>query len=131
MQSTGKAETKMSLDHDLLPISEGRCLLEQSGSKDQHCSHRAPCAVNLLGPGENSLLGCVYIALRCSHCGELRQALGELPPSDNVACPVCGQNCSFVLLGSGLTKRLLPFHEIHTGEQTRWDRSTAEKNDSS
>ena len=118
-------------DYDLLPIAEDRCLGEQSGSKDQSWPDRAASAEGVLCPAENSLSACVYIALSCSHCGELRQALAELPQSASVACPVCGRSCAFVPLGSGRTKKMLPFHELHTGEQTRWDRWSAEKNDSS
>jgi len=121
----------MPLDHALLPIPEDRFLVEQSGAKDQSWPDRAASSDGVLCPAENSLFACVYIVLRCSHCGELRQALPELPQSVNVACPVCGRSCAFILLGSGRTKKTLPFHEFHTGEQTRWDRWTAEKNDSS
>lgn len=131
MQSARSTETQMPLDHDLLSTSQARCPQDQSRSKGQYPSvHRAASAERLLSPAENSLFACVYIALRCSHCGELRQALGALPQSDDVACPVCSRSCSFVPLGSGLTKKTLPFHEIHTAEQTRWDRWSAEKNDS-
>jgi DNA-directed RNA polymerase subunit RPC12/RpoP len=69
---------------------------------------------------QNQLVPCVYIALRCSHCGELRQALHLTPSSDSVACPECGIACSFILLGSGFTKAQLPFHELLSSEQTRW-----------
>lgn len=132
MQLSGTLETKMPLDHELLSNVENRTLPEQSRSGDQHRpAHRAAFAEDGPCPTEDSLLACVYIALRCSHCGELRQGLGELPQSCNVDCPECGRSCSFVLLGSGLTKKKLPFHEIHTGEQTRWERWSAEKNDSS
>jgi hypothetical protein len=64
----------------------------------------------------NGLASCVYIALRCSHCGELRQALSQPPGSETVLCPACGMACSFVLLGKGRTSRKLPFHEIHNRE---------------
>jgi len=66
------------------------------------------------------LVPCVYIALRCLHCGELRQALASAPSSASVACPVCNATCNFLLLGRGLTKSQLPFHELHPREQTRW-----------
>ena len=69
-----------------------------------------------------SLVPCVYIALLCSHCGDLRQALAALPDSEITVCPECARACAFVLLGSGLTKRVLPFHEIRPPEPTRWDR---------
>jgi len=68
------------------------------------------------------LVPCVYIALLCSHCGDLRQALAALPDSEITVCPECARACAFVLLGSGLTRRVLPFHEIRPPELTRWDR---------
>jgi hypothetical protein len=73
-----------------------------------------------LSRSQNQLAPCVYIALRCQHCGELRQALAAAPSSESVACPVCNATCNFVLLGHGLTKSQLPFHELHPREQTRW-----------
>jgi len=73
-----------------------------------------------------SLVPCVYIALLCSHCGDLRQALAALPDSEITLCPECARACAFVLLGSGLTKRVLPFHEIRPAESTRWDRRADE-----
>jgi hypothetical protein len=69
---------------------------------------------------QNQLVPCVYIALRCQYCGELRQALAAAPSLESVACPVCNATCNFVLLGHGLTKSQLPFHELHPREQTRW-----------
>jgi hypothetical protein len=69
---------------------------------------------------QNPLLPCVYIALRCPHCGELRQALASAPSSENVACPVCNATCNFLLLGRGLTTSQLPFHELYPRELTRW-----------
>jgi hypothetical protein len=66
------------------------------------------------------LLPCVYIALRCPHCGELRQALASDPSSENVPCPVCNATCNFLLLGRGLTTSQLPFHELYPRELTRW-----------
>src|SRR5579871_1987729 len=80
---------------------------------------------------QNHLVPCVYVALRCSHCGELRQALAVLPSPGDVPCPECGIACSFVLLGSGLTTRQLPFHEIRSGEQMRWITHEVDKIDCS
>ncbi|HEX3585803.1 MAG TPA: hypothetical protein VH024_07385 [Candidatus Angelobacter sp.] len=68
------------------------------------------------------LVPCVYIALLCSHCGELRQALATFPDSEITICPECARACAFVLLGSGLTRRVLPFHEIRPAEPICWDR---------
>ena len=66
---------------------------------------------------ENILAPCVYIGLRCLRCGDLRQALALLPVSITVLCPECGMDCSFVLLGKGLTRRSLPFHEVRWSER--------------
>jgi DNA-directed RNA polymerase subunit RPC12/RpoP len=66
---------------------------------------------------------CIYIAFRCSRCGAVRQAISQLPAQAVVACPECSQECAFVLLGSGLTSRSLPFHQVHIVEPTRWDPS--------
>ncbi|HEX4605331.1 MAG TPA: hypothetical protein VH724_15125 [Candidatus Angelobacter sp.] len=75
-------------------------------------AHRVP-AEEIPRPPVVVLVSCVYLALQCSHCGELRQALQELPASSTISCPVCGTSCSFITLGRGLTKNILPFHEIH------------------
>lgn len=65
----------------------------------------------------NVMAACVYLALRCSQCGELRQALAALPLTETVACPICGTACLFALLGKGLTSRALPFHEVHMSKE--------------
>ena len=67
-----------------------------------------------------ALRPCIYIALRCSRCGSVRQAITELPAQALVACPECSKECGFVVLGSGLTSRLLPFHQVHIIEPTQW-----------
>ena len=64
---------------------------------------------------------CIYIALSCSRCGSVRQAIAELPAQAVIACPECARECTFVLLGSGLTSRSLPFYQVHIIEPTRWD----------
>lgn len=74
---------------------------------------------------------CVYIALRCPNCGELRVALSTSPPSSEVECPVCNKGCAFTLLGSGLTKSQLPFHEIPPAERIRWTKRSTEVTDGS
>ena len=125
-------ETKMPLDHELPSIAKDRGFLDHSRSGDSYRPiHPAVSAAGILCPSQDSLVPCVYIALRCSHCGDLRQALAELPNCATVVCPECGRSCSFVLLGSGLTKKELPFHEVHSTEPTRWGRQIEEKNDSS
>jgi hypothetical protein len=68
----------------------------------------------------SQLVPCVYIALRCQHCGELRQALASAPLSENVDCPICSASCIFLLLGRGITSSPLPFHELYPRELTRW-----------
>lgn len=121
----------MPLDHELptLAIDAG----PPQQSTQPRPADRAPSANGLPRPSESVLVPCVYIALRCLRCGEIRQALGKLPGDHAVTCPECGQTCSFVLLGSGLTKQKLPFHRIHGTEPTRWDArdETDETNDSS
>jgi len=57
-------------------------------------------------------MACVYIGLQCPLCAEVRQALAELPSSPTVCCPQCGASCSFIPLGSGSTRRALPFFEL-------------------
>lgn len=69
---------------------------------------------------KNPLTPCVYIVLRCPDCGEFRLALATLPNSSEVGCPVCNRACAFAVLGSGLTKTQLPFHEIPPAERIRW-----------
>ena len=58
------------------------------------------------------LISCVYIGLQCSQCGDVRQALNDLPADETTFCPQCGTPCCFARLGTGLTSRELPFHEI-------------------
>jgi hypothetical protein len=63
--------------------------------------------------GKRPLAPCVYIGLQCPFCADVRQALAELPSSPTICCPQCGTSCSFVPLGSGATRRTLPFVEVH------------------
>ena len=130
--STATLENKMSVDHQL-SVTLDRPLSRSAATCPSH--HRALSAHETLrsvakpspdhrasSPADSSrsaakpLAPCVYIAFRCSHCGDVRQALPQLPSGDSLACPECGQPCSFVPLGSGLTRRELPFHEIHASE---------------
>jgi len=71
--------------------------------------------------GQRALHLCIYVALQCSRCGSVRQALTELPAQALIPCPECGRECSFFLLGRGLTSRDLPFHQVQIIEPTRWD----------
>ena len=79
-----------------------------------------------------TLVPCVYIALRCSHCGDLRQALAELPTVAPWSVPNVREIAVSFCSAPDSRKRQLPFHEVHSAEQTRWDRpKMEEKNDSS
>jgi hypothetical protein len=69
----------------------------------------APATLALPGSG---LAPCVYVALQCSLCGELRQALSALPSSPVIFCPQCRTACDFVVLGTGFTRRKPPFFEV-------------------
>lgn len=130
--SDRKLEMKMPLEHELQSIVNDPGPLKQSTFEAQHPpADQASSADGVPRRSESSLIPCVYIALMCPHCGPLRQALAELPDSDTVVCPECARNSRFVLLGSGLTKKKLPFHEVHSAEQARRDHRSKEKTDSS
>src|SRR6478752_3255386 len=101
-------EIKMSFDRQSLS-SPGQRGPQSSTSDGNQLSAQTVVAQSGL---QASLVPCVYIALLCSRCGDLRQALAALPDSEITLCPECARACAFVLLGSGLTKRVLPFHEI-------------------
>lgn len=110
-------EIKMSFDHQHVSGSVKPSALQQSHGPHQSSAH---------SDSQAPLASCVYIALLCSHCGELRQALAALPNTEIAVCPECARACAFVLLGSGLTRRVLPFHEIHPAPQTACDHSSDE-----
>src|SRR5437660_12257110 len=63
-----------------------------------------------------SLTACVYLALQCPRCGDVRQALSAMPSTPAVICPECGAACGFIYLGKGLTARKLPFAEVRRGQ---------------
>src|SRR5690242_12356543 len=96
-------KNKMPVDHDSSSASTRRSSLgfilsdDLSPSSSQH----------------RALRPCLYIALSCSRCGSVRQAIAELPAQALIPCPECGRQCTFVLLGRGLTSRGLPFHQVH------------------
>ena len=106
-------------------------LNQQSSSSYHEPSSASTQRLSLLGsalddriqsaPRQPMLSPCIYIALSCSRCGSVRQAITQLPTEAVIACPECGRECAFVLLGSGLTSRSLPFHQVHIIEPTRWD----------
>lgn len=129
--STGKAETQMPLESELLS-SAGNCGSQRQSSSagSLQSGNHSEAAGSSPGLLESALVPCVYIALRCSLCGELRQALTNLPASTNVLCPECGRSCCFVTLGRGLTKSQLPFYEIHTREKPRLNFQGADENSS-
>lgn len=66
---------------------------------------------DLTGYLSPELYSCVYITIRCTHCGEVRQALPDLPESNLIECPECQRSCTYFLLGVGLTRKVLPFHD--------------------
>lgn len=111
-------KNKMPFDHDALSASTQRPLPSQSIPHDRS---RPPSQSSVVC--QPSLHPCSYISLQCSRCGSVRQAIANLPTQAFIACPECNRECSFLLLGSGLTTRSLPFHQIHSVEPTRWDQS--------
>ncbi len=115
-------EIKMSFDQQHLSSSVKSGSVQQAHGAHQFSAH---------GNSQPPLLPCIYIALLCSHCGELRQALAALPNTEIAVCPECSRACTFVLLGSGLTRRLLPFHELRPKPQMPWDHSSDETGDDS
>lgn len=114
--SAVQEKNKMPFDHELSSASMQRSLLHPAISDDLSQS-----ASQQSSAGQHALRPCIYIALRCSRCGSVRQAITHLPAQALIACPECSRECSFVLLGSGLTSRNLPFHQLHIIEPTRWD----------
>jgi hypothetical protein len=116
---------KMPFDYEPLSASTQRVAPQPSVSDDRSQSSQ-PSSVR-----QPTLRPCIYLALRCSRCGPIRQVIAELPAQALIACPECSQECSFVLLGSGLTSRNLPFHQVHIIEPTRWDSSLDGETDSS
>jgi len=124
--SAAQEAKKMPFDHDSLSASTQRGPLRPSVSGD-----RRECSSQPSSADHAALRSCVYIAFRCLHCGAVRQAITNLPAQSVVACPECGQECSFVLLGFGFTKRNLPFHQVPSIEPTRWVQPIESETDSS
>lgn len=104
-------QQNVSSDHEPLLASTQQSSLRALASDDRIQS----------APRQPALRPCIYISSRCSRCGSIRQAMAELPSQALIACPECGRESSFVLLGSGLTSRILPFHQVHVIEPMRWD----------
>ena len=105
--------------------------LQPSKSGGPQSSARIVAAERGSSLAHGPLVPCVYIAMRCSRCGNIRQALAALPKTESTVCPECAQGCSFVFLGPGLTKRVLPFYELYPVEPTSWDRHGEETDDDS
>jgi len=118
-QSECTLEIKMSFDQQSLSGSMQRGV--QPSTSDGPHQSSTQIAERGSSPSHAPLLPCVYIALLCSQCGELRQALASLPNTEVTMCPECARACAFVLLGSGFTRRVLPFHEIRPAEPIPWD----------
>jgi DNA-directed RNA polymerase subunit RPC12/RpoP len=108
-------KNKMPFDYEPLSAFTQCSSLSSSTSAD-HCQSSSQPRL-----AQSALRPCIYLALRCSRCGSVRQAMAELPVQGLIACPECSRQCSFILLGSGLTSRSLPFHQVHIIEPTRWD----------
>ena len=105
-QSECTWEIKMSFDHQSLSNST------QRGSQPSMSNGPHQVPAHPVAPQNNSqapLVPCVYIALLCSHCGDLRQALAAPPDSEITVCPECARACAFVLLGSGPQKGFFRF----------------------
>lgn len=109
--SAAEEKNKTASDYEPFSASTQRLSLLSSALDDRIQS----------APRQPVLSPCIYIALRCPSCGSVRQAITQLPTEAVIACPECGRECTFVLLGSGLTSRSLPFHQVHIIEPTRWD----------
>lgn len=65
---------------------------------------------------EARLRVCVYLAVSCALCGDLRMAQVTAPRTETVGCPVCHERLAFTVLGAGATRRPLPFHEFFRGQ---------------
>ena len=100
----------MSLHNLLLSISKERSAPQLNPSRPAASADHAP----------STLAPCVYIALQCPRCAEIRQALNAAPTSETVPCPECGADSKFVLLGAGFTRTQLPFHENYSRERMHW-----------
>ena len=66
-----------------------------------------------------ALMPCVYIDIHCERCSDVRQALSCLPQEEIATCPRCGTSSRYSILGIGLTRRALPFYEVHRAESIR------------
>jgi len=54
---------------------------------------------------------CVYIELKCEHCGCWRMCI---EPESDVSCPECANTtCTRTILANGLTRRELPIVELY------------------
>ncbi|SRR6266853_5517207 len=110
-------QTSLGMEGQMQLHSQNSVELEKSVDRRRRGSNTSSNPVATVADTHNILAPCVYIGLLCSRCGDLRQALSRPPVSDTAVCPECGVACSFVLLGTGLTRRRLPFHEIRWNEK--------------
>jgi DNA-directed RNA polymerase subunit RPC12/RpoP len=108
-------KNKTPIDHEQLSAS-AQCSPMSPAMSDDLSQFSSPPR-----SAQSALRPCIYIALRCSRCGSIRQALTEISAEAVIACPECSRECTFVLLGSGLTSRNLPFHQVQIIEPTRWE----------
>ena len=65
--------------------------------------------------GGPALVASLFIVIACPQCTEVRQAREDYPEQAEVECPECGFECGFAAMGVGLTRRAVPFHELHDG----------------
>lgn len=59
----------------------------------------------------HSLTRCYYVYLNCPQCGELREAISEMPTERFLPCPVCQREVDYTFMGNGGTARSVPFWE--------------------
>lgn len=78
-------------------------------------NQRSTAAAEFAPPG-SCLAPCVYVALLCPRCGEVRQSLAERPSSTAISCPQCGTACDFLVLGTGFTRRPLPSFAVRRSD---------------
>jgi anaerobic selenocysteine-containing dehydrogenase len=87
-----------------------------SANQSRQQSSPTPSQPAAAGSPAVSLAACVYLALECPCCGDVRQARAALPSVSHVICPQCGTSCGFIYLGQGCTTRKLPFSEVRRAQ---------------
>ena len=114
--SAVQEKNKMLFDHE--PASAS---MQRSSPCSAMPDDRSQASTQPSSAGQHAFASVYLHCSLCSRCGSVRQAIADLPAHSVIGCPECGQECTFVLLGSGLTSRNLPFHQVHIVEPTRWD----------